>query len=95
MQKNYFENTLAELPVGYSEGHYAGRRYGVTLHRSRDGKRVSLYARQLAGHDVVSFNLYKLSSGISALKPCEMPSEKVVAFVEGYVPESGQTPSRL
>lgn len=89
MQKNDFENTLAEFPVGYSEGDYRGRRYGVTLHRSHDGKRVSFFARQLAGNDVVSFNLFKLNSGITALKPCEMPSDKVVAFVKGYVPEGG------
>jgi hypothetical protein len=92
MQKDHFESALAE--VGYSEGHYAGDRYGVALHRSRDGKGVSLFARQLAGH-VVRFNLYKLSSGDSALKPCEMPSDKVLAFVKGYVPESGQTPIHL
>jgi hypothetical protein len=93
MRKNDFENALDKLPAGYSKGDYAGRRYGVTLHRSRDGRRVSLFARQLAGHDIVSFNLYKLSSGISTLKPCEMPSKKVVAFVKGYVPESGPAPS--
>lgn len=90
MQKSDFENTLAEFPIGYSEGDYAGRRYGVTLHRSHDGKRVSLFARQLAGNDVVSFNLYKLKSGISALRPCEMLSDKVVAFVKGYVPDSAK-----
>ena len=79
------ETALAAIPLGYSEGSYAGQRYGATLQRSEDGRRISLFARQLGGTDIVSFNLYRLSSGKAALKPCEMSSEKVVAFVLGYV----------
>jgi hypothetical protein len=45
---------------------------------------ISLFARALAGGDVVSFNLYRLRSGEDSLRPCEMPAEKVVAFVLGY-----------
>lgn len=78
---------LAAIPSGYSEGVYEGWRYGVTVRKSRDGKRISLFARALAGGDVVSFNLYRLGSGEGALRPCEMPAEKVVAFVLGYVPD--------
>jgi hypothetical protein len=47
---------------------------------------ISLFARALAGGDVVSFNLYRLRSGEDSLRPCEMPAEKVVAFVLGYAP---------
>jgi hypothetical protein len=54
------------------------------VRKSRDGKRTSLFARALAGGDVVSFNLYRLRSGEDSLRPCEMPAEKVVAFVLGY-----------
>jgi hypothetical protein len=79
-----FEASLAAIPSGYSEGRYGGQLYGATLHRSEDGKRVSLFARQLAGNDIVSFNFYRLNSGEVALKPCEMPREKVEAFVLGY-----------
>jgi len=82
-----FEAVLAAIPSGYGEGVYEGRRYGVTVRRSHDGKRISVFAQALAGGDVVSFNLYRLRSGEGALRPCEMPAEKVVAFVLGYVPD--------
>jgi hypothetical protein len=82
-----FESALAAIPSGYGEGVYKGLRYGVTLRKSRDGKRTSLFARALAGGDVVSFNFYRLRSGEDALRPCEMPVEKVIAFVLGYAPD--------
>jgi len=83
-----FEPALANIPEGYSEGAFMGRRYGVTVRRSRDGRRTSLFARELCGKDIVSFNLYRTKSGKVALKPCEMSSEKVVDFVSGFTPES-------
>jgi hypothetical protein len=82
-----FESALAAIPSGYGEGVYEGLRYGVTVRKSRDGKRTNLFARALAGGDVVSFNLYRLRSGEDSLRPCEMSAEKVVAFVLGYVPD--------
>ena len=82
-----FDVALARLPTGYLKGSFMGRTYGVTVTRSEDGKRTSLFAEELGGQDVVSFNLYSLSSGEEALKPCEMSSEKVVEFVVGLVPE--------
>jgi hypothetical protein len=75
------ESAPAAITSGYGEGLYEGRRYGVTVRKSRDGKRTSLFARALAGGDVVSFNLYTLVSGEGSLRPCEMPVEKVIAFV--------------
>lgn len=78
-----FERALAAIPTGYTEGEYAGRRWGTTAKRSADMKRISLFAEDLSGTDIVSFNLYRLSDG-DALKPCEMSSEKVMAFVVGY-----------
>lgn len=89
MLEQDFETRLAAIPSGYGEGVYEGLRYGVTVQRSGDGKRTSLYAQALAGGDIVSFNLYRLMSGEGALRPCEMSAEKVVAFVRGYVPDQG------
>jgi hypothetical protein len=66
---------------------YEGQRYGVTVRKSLDGKRISLFARALADGDVVSFNLYRMRSGEECLRPCEMPAEKVVAFVLRYSPD--------
>lgn len=83
-----FQNSLAALPEGYAEGHFGGKRWGVTVKRSDDLKRIWLYAEELGGSDIVSFNAYRLSSGGFQLKPCEMSSDKVVAFVLGFIPDS-------
>jgi hypothetical protein len=84
MESDDFEAALRALPEGYSEGLFQGRRYGVTLRRSGDGRRNSLFARELAGTNVVSFNLYRSKSGNIFLKPCEMSAEKVRDFVQGF-----------
>jgi hypothetical protein len=44
-----FESALAAIPSGYGEGVYEELRYGVTVRKSRDGKRTSLFARADAG----------------------------------------------
>lgn len=81
-----FLTKLDELPVGYSEGRYRGRRYGTTMSVSADGKRRKLFAEEFGGTDRISFNLYILSGDKVKLKPCEMPSDKVIDFVLGYDP---------
>jgi len=80
-----FKRALYLLADGYSQGMFDGRRWGVTVRRSPDKKRILLYAEDLAGTDIVSFNLYRLENSGIALKPCEISSEKVVAFVLGYL----------
>lgn len=79
-----FERVLEHFADGYSQGVFDGRRWGVTVIRSPDHKRIWLYAEDLTGTDIVSFNLYRLERSGTTLKPCEMSSEKVVAFVLGY-----------
>jgi hypothetical protein len=79
-----FEPALALIPSGYSEGEFNGRRWGVTVRRDAEEKRIWLFAEDLSGKDIVSFNLYRMKSGALALKPCEMSSDKVVDFVHGY-----------
>lgn len=76
-----FEDALALLTDGYWEGDFAGRTWGATVRRSSDGRRVWLFAEELGGTDIVSFNLYTLAGDIRLLKPCEMSSDKVVDFV--------------
>jgi hypothetical protein len=75
---------LALLPKGYSEGVYDGRRYGITLSSSADGKRRWLFGEELGGTDRISCNVYVLGAGRVALKPCEMPAAKVIHFVMGF-----------
>lgn len=73
------------LPLGNFDGLYKGRRYGVTRTEREGGRHAWLWAEERGGTDRISGNLYRLSSGVR-LKPCEMPSEKVIAFVKGVKP---------
>ena len=68
------------VPEGWSVVEYDGRRYGVTRTTRARGRMSSLFAEELGGTDVVSANVYRTSSG-DVLKPCEMPSQKVLAFL--------------
>ena len=70
------------VPVGWSLVVYDGRRYAVTRSVHGDGRSESILAEALDGSDLVSANLYRLD-GEDALKPCEMPAEKVIAFLQG------------
>jgi hypothetical protein len=64
---------LATIPSGYGDGVYEELRYGVTVRKSRDGKRTSLFARAFAGGDVVSFNLYFADSSRTSPEVREVP----------------------
>jgi hypothetical protein len=73
------------LPLGGYGGTYGGRRYRLTKSTYSSGRSQKLEAEELGGTDYISLNLYRLSDGTALLKPCEMPEEKVVAFVTGVV----------
>ena len=88
MERTDFDAAFKRLPEGHSEGIHEGRRFGLIVRRSDDGRRNSLFARELAGTDIVSFNLYRFTSGKISLKPCEMSTAKVVAFVLNFRPDS-------
>ena len=81
-------STLARWPLGYFTATYDGRRYGVTRSVLTGGRSMKLWAEELGGADRVSLNIYAPSSGDPALKPCEMPVDKVTAFVLRARPES-------
>lgn len=81
------------LPTGHSEGVFENRRWRAAVKRSDDGRRASLLAEPLGEPGLVSFNLYRPRRGDVLLKPCEMPQEKVVAFVLGYRPEQSHGPA--
>lgn len=49
---------------------------------------MKLFAEELGGADRISLNIYAPPSGTPALKPCEMPLDKVTAFVLGAVPDA-------
>ncbi len=78
-----FLSAFDALPSGGSGATFNGRRYRVTKTQMSNGRSQKLEAEELGGSDYISFNLYRLASGEALLKPCEMPEEKVVAFVLG------------
>ena len=78
-----FLEAFDHLPVGGYGGTYEGRRYRITKAQMSNGRSQKLEAEELGGTDYVSFNLYRLATGQVLLKPCEMPEDKVVAFVMG------------
>lgn len=84
------EGTLARLSErlgrfaeGTTYGRFNGRRYRVHVSRPIE-QVVKLYAEELGGNDIISFNLYALRDSGDALKPCEMSSSKVFQFVLGF-----------
>ncbi len=79
-----FLRALRSLPRGHSLGHYNGRRWSTSLEEAGNGSRFKLFAEELGGKDIVSFNLYMTGAGKPLLKPCEMSAEKVIGFVLGY-----------
>ncbi len=79
---------LAVWPQGYFTASFHGRRYGVSNTSHTGGRSRKLYAEELGGTDFVSLNLYEPDHGDPALRPCEMPVEKVVEFVREAVPEA-------
>ena len=75
---------IERLPEGHSVGLYRGVRYGITKSSWNAGRSFKVFGRALDGSDFVSLNCY-LTAGGEHLRPCEMPAEKVVAFLEQVV----------
>jgi hypothetical protein len=80
--------TLARWPLGWFTASYGGRRYGVTRSVHAKGRSMKLFAEELGGPDRISLNIFAPPTGEPTLKPCEMPLDKVTAFVLGALPET-------
>lgn len=81
-----FLKALAAIPLGTSRGRFDSKSYAISKVNYAGGKSIKLVAEELGGSDYISLNLYQPASG-PLLKPCEMPAEKVTAFVTGVVIE--------
>ncbi|WP_245477834.1 MULTISPECIES: hypothetical protein [unclassified Mesorhizobium] len=81
-----FLDSLGRFPNGFARGSYRGSAYGVTIERSTGC--TKLFARELGGREIVSFNLYRTPAGEVHLRPCEMSSAKVIDFVRGFSADS-------
>jgi hypothetical protein len=75
------------VPEGWTRVEFAGHRYGLVRTTHGDGRSLSIFAEQQGGTDVVSANVYRTSAG-DVLRPCEMPAETVLAFLQGWRPLS-------
>ncbi|EEE39129.1 hypothetical protein RKLH11_2975 [Rhodobacteraceae bacterium KLH11] len=75
------------LPLGTFTGRAAGRRYSVSRSRFANNRSHKLVAHELGGPDYISLNLYLTRKGGALLRPCEMPADKVIAFVTSLVPD--------
>jgi hypothetical protein len=72
---------IRTLPIGYSEVIFQEKKYGITRTDFNNGRSIKLYAEELGGKDFISLNYY-ITSKEEALKPCEMPEEKVIHFIK-------------
>ena len=80
MANSAFLTAFEALPVGTFRGAAHGSNYIVTRAQVAGGRAEKLVAEALDGSDYISLNLYRLAAG-PLLKPCEMPSQKVIDFV--------------
>jgi len=77
---------IQQLQLGYSEVYYENAKYGVTKSEFNQGKSYKIYAEELCGNNFISLNYYK-TSHTEILKPCEIPKEKVIHFLNNYKTE--------
>ena len=75
------------LPFGGYGATFDGHRYRVVKSQFSCARSQKLEAEELGGNDYISMNLYRLASGHTLLKPCEMSEAKVRAFVTGVIPD--------
>ncbi len=73
-------NYINKIPEGYSEGIYMNAKYGITK-SVFNNKSFKVYAKELKGTNFISLNYY-ITSTKKLLKPCEMPEQKVIHFLQ-------------
>lgn len=74
---------IQNLPIGYAEVIFENKKYGVTRTDFNQGKSIKIYAKELGGNNFVSLNYY-ITNTSELLKPCEMPEENVIQFLNNY-----------
>ncbi len=71
---------IEKIPEGYSTGLFRSKKYGITKRIFNHGKSFKIYGRELQGTNFISLNYY-ITKKNNLLKPCEMPKEKVIEFL--------------
>lgn len=72
---------INKVPLGTSKVKAFGRTYSVSRSEFNNGNSIKVYAEELGGSDFISFNYY-ITQSTTLLKPCEMPQDKVMAFLQ-------------
>lgn len=75
---------IMQIQEGSSVGIYENSKYQILKETFNNAKSFKVYAEELKGTDFISFNYY-ITSKSHLLKPCEMPEEKVMHFLENVV----------
>ncbi len=78
-------NQIQNIPEEYSEVQYNHKKYSIVKETFNNGQSYKIYAEELGGKDFISLNYYRMSHE-NVLKPCEMPKEKVIHFLNNYQP---------
>ena len=74
---------IKAIPLGYSTVLCYGKKYALSRSDFNKGRSIKVYAEELGGKDLISFNFYISEKG-EKLNPCEMPAEKVMNFLNNY-----------
>ena len=74
---------VARVPPGWTEVAYDGAPWGLTRTDHAQGGTTTLYAEQLGGRRFVSANVWHTRGG-AVLRPCEMPAQDVLDFLQGW-----------
>jgi peptide-methionine (S)-S-oxide reductase len=75
---------IKAFPLGYSTVLFQNKKYALTRTDFNGGKSIKIYAEELGGNDFISFNFY-ISEKAEKLKPCEMPAEKIIDFINNHL----------
>ena len=78
---------VQRLPLGTTIGTADGKQYATSHSIFSGGRAHKVVAEELGGSDYISLNLYQLPKGVR-LFPCEMPAEKVIAFLRSFTASS-------
>ena len=77
---------LARVPTGWSRHTVNGQAWGLSRVEHVGGRSTTLTADQLGGSDAFSANIWHTGNG-PILRPCEVPAETVLGFLELLPPE--------
>jgi len=85
------DELVDRVPGGWSRLVVDGRPWGVSRVEHAEGRSTTLTAEQLGGSVMFSANVWHTSNG-PVLRPCEVPAETVLDFLESLPVRSGGLP---